>query len=338
MTKDTPIYKIVLVSLVCTIFASYPNMALMSCDWNRIPVEQHSGFISCTLIRFLLFWLFSIGIQIFNQKIVKQHSLIGRILPNLLFTLLAFALYKYVTYLICPGFDRYGMIPTFQFIVMGIMGLLLGYTDYLSRMHQKKEAELHLLKIESLESRCTALTNQINPHFFFNSLSGISSLVRKKDERLTIDYIDHLSDIFRYILSSENKGLVTLEEELEFARSFCQVMQIRYAGKFDVCFDIPNEYMQMKIPVLALLPLIENVTVHNMIDSENRMQVRVYVNEEKSLVVENPIFAKQFKQETYGSGLQNLNKRFMLLANKQIDVSNDGKMFRVTLPLKPTGA
>ena len=338
MTKDTPIYKIVLVSLVCTIFASYPNMALMSCDWNRIPVEQHSGFISCTLIRFLLFWLFSIGIQIFNQKIVKQHSLIGRILPNLLFTLLAFALYKYVTYLICPGFDRYGMIPTFQFIVMGIMGLLLGYTDYLSRMHQKKEAELHLLKIESLESRCTALTNQINPHFFFNSLSGISSLVRKKDERLTIDYIDHLSDIFRYILSSENKGLVTLEEELEFARSFCQVMQIRYAGKFDVCFDIPDEYMQMKIPVLALLPLIENVTVHNMIDSENRMQVRVYVNEEKSLVVENPIFVKQFKQETYGSGLQNLNKRFMLLANKQIDVSNDGKMFRVTLPLKPTGA
>ena len=150
MTKDTPIYKIVLVSLVCTIFASYPNMALMGCDWNCIPMEQHSCFISCTLIRFLLFWLFSIGILIFNQKMVKQHSLIGRILPNLLFTLLAFALYKYVPYLICPGFDCYGMIPTFQFIVMGTMGLLLGYTDYLSRMHQKKEAELHLLKIESL--------------------------------------------------------------------------------------------------------------------------------------------------------------------------------------------
>jgi LytS/YehU family sensor histidine kinase len=112
-------------------------------------------------------------------------------------------------------------------------------------------------------------------------------------------------------------------------------MQIRYAGKFDVCFDIPSEYMQMKIPVLALLPLIENVTVHNMIDSENRMQVRVYVNEEKTLVVENPIFVKQFKQETYGSGLQNLNKIFMLLANKQIDVSNDGKIFRVLLPLIP---
>jgi LytS/YehU family sensor histidine kinase len=265
--------------------------------------------------------------------VVKQQSLVGRIWPNLLFTLLAFALYKYVTYLICPGFDRYGMIPTFQFIVMGMMGLLLGYTDYLSRMHQKREAELQLLKIESLESRCTALTNQINPHFFFNSLNGISSLVRKKDDKLTIDYIDHLSDIFRYILCSENKGLVTLEEELEFARSFSQVMQIRYAGKLDIHFDIPSEYMQMKIPVLALLPLIENVTVHNIIDSEHRMLVKVYVNDTPSLVVENPIYLKPFKQETHGTGLLNLGKRFTLLTDKQVSVSNDGKTFLVVLPL-----
>ena len=131
-------------------------------------------------IRFILFWLFSCGILEFNHKWVRYHSLPKRILPNMLFTVLAFALYKYVTYLICPGFDRYGMIPTFQFIVMGIMGLLLGYTDYLSRIHQKRKAELQLLKIESLESRCTALTNQINPHFFFNSLGGIKQSGEKE--------------------------------------------------------------------------------------------------------------------------------------------------------------
>ena len=334
MTTDTPIYKFVLVSLVCTIFASFPNMALMSCDWACIPADQHSGFITCTLIRFVLFWLFSAGILLFNEKLVRQHTLLGRIGPNLLFTLLAFALYKYVTYLICPGFDRFKMIPTFQFIVMGMMGLLLGYTDYLSRMHRQKDTELQQLQIESLQSRCTALTNQINPHFFFNSLAGISSLVRKKDDKLTIDYIDHLSDIFRYILQSGDKGLVTLEKELEFARSFCQVMQIRYAGKLDVSFDIADSCMQMRIPVLALLPLIENVTVHNMIDSEHRMQVKVYTIHDTQLVVENPIYPKQFKQETHGTGLINLGKRFTLLTGKQVSVSDDGKCFKVTLPLK----
>lgn len=248
-------------------------------------------FISCIERRVARFAVF----------FVVGHTLLGRIWPNVLFTLLAFALYKYVTYLICPGFDRFKMIPTFQFIVMGMMGLLLGYTDYLSRMHRKKDSELQQLQIESLESRCTALTNQINPHFFFNSLSAISSLVRKKDEKQTIDYIDHLSDIFRYILQSGNKGLVTVEKELEFARSFCQVMEIRYAGK---------------------------------LDSEHRMQARVYADGEQALVVENPIYAKQFKPETHGTGLLNLSKRFVLLTGKEVRVTNDGKLFRVVLPLK----
>ena len=333
MTEKAPIYKFVLVSLVCTIFASFPNIALMSCDWNCIPADQHSGFISCTLIRFLLFWLFSAGILLFNEKVVRQHTLVGRIWPNLLFTLVAFALYKYVTYLICPGFDRFKMIPTFQFIVMGMMGLLLGYTDYLSRMHRKKDTELQQLQIESLESRCTALTNQINPHFFFNSLAGISSLVRKKDDKLTIDYIDHLSDIFRYILQSERKQLVTLEEELEFARSFSEVMEVRYAGKLDVHIDVPADCMNLSIPVLALLPLIENVTVHNMIDSEHRMRVDIVMNEAKELMVINPMYPKQYKPETHGTGLTNLEKRFMLLMNRHIRVERTEQTFKVILPL-----
>ena len=124
-----------------------------------------------------------------------------------------------------------------------------------------------------------------------------------------------------------------MEKELEFARSFCQVMQIRYAGKLDVSFDVPESCMGMMIPVLALLPLIENVTVHNMIDSEHRMQVKVYVDDEKALVVENPIYPKQFKQETHGTGLLNLGKRFTLLTGKQVSVKDDGKVFKVVLPL-----
>ena len=94
-------------------------------------------------------------------------------------------------------------------------------------------------------------------------------------------------------------------------------------------------YMMM-IPVLALLPLIENVTVHNMIDSEHRMQVKVYVDDDggrKAVVVENPVYPKQFKQETHGTGLLNLGKRFTLLTGKQVSVKDDGKVFKVVLPL-----
>ena len=333
MKYDKSINKVLLTSLVCIVFVSYPNLLFLSWEWNCVPVERRGGYIDSMLIRFLLFWIFSAGLLYFNQRKLKSAQLIGRILPNVLLTVVAFGIYKGITSLICSGFDGRPIILTFQFFVLGMMGLLLGFADYLSVIHQKKEEELQQLKIESLQSRCTALTNQINPHFFFNSLGGISSLVRKKDDKLTICYIDHLSDIFRYILQSERKGLVPLEEELEFARSFCEVMQVRYAGKLDVHIDVPASCMKRSIPVLALLPLIENVTVHNMIDSEHKMRVDIVTCGEKELMVVNPLFPKQSKPDTHGTGLSNLEKRFMLLMNRHIRTEQTAGEFRVILPL-----
>lgn len=333
MKYDKSLNKILLASLVCTVFVSYPNLLFMSWDWDCVLAEERGCYIDNMLIRFMLFWVFSAGMLWYNQRWLKDTRLVGRILPNVALTVAAFALYKGITALICTGFDGRPIILTFQFFVMGMMIMMLGFANYLSIIHQKKEEELQQLKIESLESRCTALTNQINPHFFFNSLGGISSLVRKKDDRLTLDYIDHLSDIFRYILQSERKGLVTLEEELEFARSFCEVMEVRYAGKLDVHIDVPDDCLTLQIPVLAILPLIENVTVHNMIDSEHRMRIDIVMNEAKVLVVSNPIYPKQFKPDTHGTGLSNLEKRFLLLTNHRIKIEKNDKEFKVLLPL-----
>lgn len=333
MKYDKSINKIFLASLICTVFVSYPNLLFLSWDWNCVPVGERTCYIDNTLTRFLLFWILSAGMLFCNQRWLKSTQLKRRILPNVVLTVVAYAIYKGITALICSGFDGRPIILTFQFFVLGMMGLLLGFTDYLSIIHQKKEEELQQLKIESLESRCTALTNQINPHFFFNSLGGISSLVRKKDDKLTICYIDHLSDIFRYILQSERKGLVSLEEELEFARSFCEVMEVRYAGKLDVHIDVPDDCLNLQIPVLALLPLIENVTVHNMIDSEHRMRVDIVMNSEKELMVINPLYPKQYKPDTHGTGLNNLEKRFSLLMNRQIRVEQTEEEFKVILPL-----
>lgn len=333
MKYDKSFNKILLASLVCTVFVSYPNLLFLSWDWNCVPAEQRGCYIDNMLIRFFLFWILSTCMLFINQRWLKSTQLKGRILPNLALTIVAYGIYKGITALICTGFDGRPIILTFQFIVMGMMGLLLGYTNYLSIIHQKKDEELQQLKIESLQSRCTALTNQINPHFFFNSLGGISSLVRKKDDKLTICYIDHLSDIFRYILQSERKGLVTLEEELEFARSFCDVMEVRYAGKLDVHIDVPDDCLNLSIPVLALLPLIENVTVHNMIDSEHKMRIDIVMNQDKELMVINPLYPKQYKPETHGTGLSNLEKRFSLLMNRQIRIEKTDNEFKVILPL-----
>lgn len=147
-------------------------------------------------------------------------------------------------------------------------------------------------------------------------------------------YVHELSDIFRYILQSDKRGLVTLREELEFIQSFRYVMEVRFANKLVFSIQV-DEAMQDKLtlPVLSLLPLVENVTVHNRIDSEHKMEITIRLNEQKELVVSNPIYPKLSPPDTNGTGLRNLESRFTLLMNRQIRIECDENTFRVYLPL-----
>ena len=147
-------------------------------------------------------------------------------------------------------------------------------------------------------------------------------------------YVHELSDIFRYILQSDKRGLVTLKEELEFIQSFRYVMEVRFANKLVFSIQV-DEAMQdeLTLPVLSLLPLVENVTVHNRIDSEHKMEITIRLNEQKELVVSNPIYPKLSPPDTNGTGLRNLESRFTLLMNRQIRIECDENTFRVYLPL-----
>jgi LytS/YehU family sensor histidine kinase len=222
----------------------------------------------------------------------------------------------------------------FQYLVMYFFCILLGHVAHLYSEQRKREQEIEQLKIENLQSRFIALTNQINPHFFFNSLNGLTSLIRKKNDENTLEYVNKLSDVFRYILQSDKKGLVTLGEELDFVNAFFYMMEIRFANKLVFNINVPCEKRDLKIPVLSLLPLIDNVVVHNIIDSEHKMDVNIGLNEEMELTVSNPIYPKLAPPVTNGTGLKNLENRFSLLMEKQVRIVNDGSRYTVYLPLK----
>jgi LytS/YehU family sensor histidine kinase len=222
----------------------------------------------------------------------------------------------------------------FQFHVICVICTFVGHIFYLYTIQRKKEQEIERLEIENLQSRCDALTNQINPHFFFNSLNSLAALIRKKNDVNTLAYINTLSDVFRYILQSEKKGLVSLEEELQFVQAFRYMLEVRYTGKLIFNIDISKEQMDAKIPVLSLLPLIDNIIVHNTIDSEHKMEISILLNDKMELIVTNSIFPKLTIPDTNGTGIKNLENRFILLLNKQIRIENDGNRFAVFLPLK----
>jgi len=110
-------------------------------------------------------------------------------------------------------------------------------------------------------------------------------------------------------------------------------MEVRFASKLVFNIDVDKEKLDLKIPVLSLLPVIENVVVHNTIDSDHKMEVKIWLNENSELVVSSPIFPKLDPANTSGTGLRNLESRFSLLMKKSIRIENDGKTFRVYLPL-----
>lgn len=327
-------FKLLLISLVSSVFIIYPNIAFFSFEHNYLGASKHAAHILFFILRYLFFSILIWVLIRHNVLKIKTPVFRKRLVQTFIITGIGYVIYIGFSVLLSPKPEWFSGLLLFQFFVMFLFCTLIGHVSHLYSDQRRKEQEIEQLKIENLQSRYDALTNQINPHFFFNSLNGLTSLIRKKNDESTLAYVNKLSDVFRYILQSDKKILVSLDEEIGFIHAFRYMIEIRFANKFVFDINVSEDKMDLMIPVLSLLPVIENIAVHNTIDSEHKMEVSIWLNEKMELVVSNPIFPKLSPPETGGTGLKNLESRFSLLMNKQIRVENDGKTFTVYLPLK----
>lgn len=328
--------KLPVIALVCALFVTYPNVVWIPWNLARLNAGEEPGFWLFFVFRMLYFYgLFYFQLR-YNVHRIGNMAFVARFGRNFLYTLFGCAVFVGLSYglpLLGVQTGYVGNILLFQFFVVCLLCTFIGYIVVLYESRREKEQEIERLRIENLQSRCDALANQINPHFFFNALNGISSLIRKGNEDDTLLYVTKLSDIFRYILQSDRRGLVPLGEELAFIRSFMYVMEVRFGGKLTCLIDVPAQDHALVLPVLSLLPLIENVTVHNRIDSDHRMTVCIRMAGSE-LKISNPVYPKLLPPDTNGIGLQNLRSRFELMMKKEIRVEIDDDTFSVYLPLK----
>lgn len=333
MPKKYSIYQLIAISLVAALFILYPDITWLPFELrglNHSDWINHVYFFVFRYISFvvLIFFLVRINLHKLTTTLFKQ-----RVIYSTLIAVGFYAVYGFISFLIFTRVRHFGSLVLFQFFMVSILTSLGGHIIILYNEKRKKEQQIEELIVKNLQSRYDALTNQINPHFFFNSLNGLTSLIRKKDDEMTLDYVNKLSDVFRYILQSDKKGLITLNEELAFADSFRYMMEVRFANKLKYTIDIDPDALNLRLPVLSILPLLDNIVVHNSIDSDHKMNVVIQTNSENELVVSNPVYPKLTVPVTNGTGLENLESRCMLLTNKSIKVENDGKMFTVYLPL-----
>jgi two-component system, LytTR family, sensor kinase len=198
---------------------------------------------------------------------------------------------------------------------------------------QWKENLLRTQSLEkaNLEARYDTLRNQVNPHFLFNSLNTLLMLV--SDNPVASKYVESISEIMRYMLQSRDKEAVLLRDELKIARDYIFIQQSRFGDKLSVAFDVPEKYYHYAIPPLALQMLLENAIKHNVVSKDDPLQVKVYVNENLFVVIENTVKAKIDKDPSTGVGLENIQNRYLHLAGKNIVVKQEGGKFVVMLPL-----
>jgi len=187
------------------------------------------------------------------------------------------------------------------------------------------------LEKANLEARYDTLRNQINPHFLFNSLNTLLMLVN--DNPIASRYVESISEIMRYMVQSRDKDAVLLRDELKIARDYIFIQQSRFGDKLKVEFDVPENFYHYAIPPLALQMLLENAIKHNVVSKEDPLFVKVYVQDNLFIVIENTLKAKLEKEPSTGVGLENIRNRYLHLTGKNFVVKQEDGKFIVMLPL-----
>lgn len=328
-------WRYLVASILVAIFVSYINLMEYYCStlFGAHYHQTHHAIMGwMALIRLVWFTLTTLILFRVNLS-PRNDTTRKRIWKSLGIGTISYLLYISMVFITHFRVELIGMVLPFQFAVLALITILWGYVQKAYIEQLRKEQELEILRSENLESRYNALSSQVNPHFFFNSLGGLSALVRQDRKEDTLEYIDKLSSIFRYTLRSEKRGLVKLDEELNFVEAFRYTMEVRFANKLNFQIDVPEELRKATLPVLSILPVIDNVVVHNIIDRDHRMVVNISVSIEGDLMISNPIYPKPTRSDTNGTGLRNLDNRFRLLTGKSIRVNRTDEVFTVILPL-----
>lgn len=215
-------------------------------------------------------------------------------------------------------------------LFLAITVLVVSYIIYLSSKRQQIALENEVLKAENMQIRYTALKNQLDPHFLFNTMSILDSLV-DEDRQKTHEYIQRFSSVYRYILQS--KEVVTLDEELRFVDDYFGLLQVRFGEYLSLRKEINPKLLGYGVVPLGLQSLVENAVQHNVVSRQHPLCITISTTVDHNLVVVNNYQPKNVLSSSSGIGLANLSERCMLRWQKDITIEQTADTFKVTLPL-----
>jgi two-component system LytT family sensor kinase len=211
--------------------------------------------------------------------------------------------------------------------------LMLAY-EILYRKAEFRDAEKQREKLEKdkLKAELNQLKGIVNPHFLFNNLNSLSALIGEDPDKAQ-QFLDELTQVFRYLLRNNQTELTTLEEELKFIRTYHQLLGTRYGSSIDLQINIDRSYDKLLIPPLTLQLLVENAVKHNRLQKENPLFIEMLHAPDKKLIVRNNLLPKEGVTESTGIGLQTINARYKILNRPGVDIRKTGDSFTAIISL-----
>lgn len=205
------------------------------------------------------------------------------------------------------------------------------YAIYYYKNKQDKVVTEQKIIAGTASAKFDALKNQLDPHFLFNSLNVLTSLIEENPDAAS-RFTTTLSKVYRYVLEQKNKELVTLEEELEFAKRYMSLLSVRFEDS--IVYTAPSKLKNpdAKVVPLSLQLLLENAVKHNQVMPTRKLHITI-IETDETLIITNNIQPKKVLKGGTGVGLQNIRDRYAILTDQPVTISKTETEFRVVIPI-----
>jgi len=323
-------FRIIGLSIVGSLVMTYLSCTSCSQDLRKFVITA-----GITTIMWIVMWIGNENLTcIIDEKIswVKYpvRRLVVGVVSTVIFTVIvAILLARGYEYSLNLRFNSYNDFIFNALVITFLISFFLHGREFLLRW-KESAVEAERYQKENAMAQYESLKSQVDPHFLFNSLNVLTNLVYEDADK-SAKFIKQLSEVYRYVLETRSKELVSLEEEMKFVNAYLFLQQIRFGDKLIIKNSINGQ--KGLVPPLVVQMLVENAIKHNTISEEQPLMISIS-EERGSIVVENNLQKKTgFTDDSTGIGLENTRKRYEFLSDRKMEAGEVSEKFRVAIPL-----
>ncbi len=227
------------------------------------------------------------------------------------------------------------VIPSLKIVyIFMILSLVVGNSIEFFRNWREATIQQEELKRAHLALQYKTLKDQVRPHFLFNSLSSLVTLINTDTEKATL-FVHKLSDVYRYVLEQRENELVPLAGEVKFLEDYIYLQKIRFGESLQVSFNLKTDQKQMMIP-LSLQMIVENAIKHNEASSDHPLIVEIFATDNHQVVIRNNLQKKEVMENSPGMGIENLRKRIAFFTDEPLVIEEEPETFSIIIPTVPS--